>query len=333
VGARDVVAGEQTTHSGVSSRPSDPSRGVFISYRRDDAASEAGRLADALRSHFGPDSVFLDTSDIQPGERWPATVRLAVERAGVVVTVIGPEWILARDEFGRRRIDDDHDWVRQEIQLALQGRKTIVPLLVRHARMLPPHALPSDISALSDFQAFALRADYWPHDLEYVQRELARILGVPRSEVPASIGASGPEASTVTGDDFRAVSLGFDSDRVGVRNTTADEIREIAASLSLGEVLAFCRSKKRPERIGAAVALGVHLRSSNETRRDRRVLSALGELLADRSSLVRYRAAEVLRSSPALVSNFEDELRRLARRDENPQVRAMAGRALTAAGA
>jgi HEAT repeat protein len=61
------------------------------------------------------------------------------------------------------------------------------------------------------------------------------------------------------------------------------------------------------------------------------VLSALGELLSNGSSLVRYRAAEVLRLSPALVPIFEDELRRLAETDENSYVRTMAGQALRAA--
>jgi hypothetical protein len=96
---------------------------VFISYRRDDAMSEAGRLADAIRNRFGQNSVFLDTSGIRLSAEWPDTLRRALEKAAVVVIVIGPEWILARDEYGKRRIDDPSDWVRHEVQLALaQGR-------------------------------------------------------------------------------------------------------------------------------------------------------------------------------------------------------------------
>lgn len=38
-------------------------------------------------------------------------------------------WILARDEYGRRRVDDADDWVRHEIRLALEHGKTVMPLL------------------------------------------------------------------------------------------------------------------------------------------------------------------------------------------------------------
>ena len=42
--------------------------GVFITYRRDDARSEAGRLFDWLSQYFGKDQVFMDVSgSIEPG--------------------------------------------------------------------------------------------------------------------------------------------------------------------------------------------------------------------------------------------------------------------------
>jgi hypothetical protein len=304
---------------------------VFISYRRDDASSEAGRLADAIRHRFSHDTVFMDTSEIRIGTEWPQVLRDAVENARVLMSVIGPDWILARDEYGRRRIDDPEDWVRRETELALEHGKTIMPLLVRRARMIPASALPREIASLSLRQAFEVRAERWVHDLELVLRELESHLGQRDISVPLSpsiIDAPGP---AFTAEDFRAVVLGFDSVYMSVRNDTADQVKDIAAFLGLEEVLGFCRSRKTAERVGGAIALGVHLRSSKETRTDRRVLSALGELLTDgRSSLVRYRAAEVLRLSPALVQTYDDELRRLADTDDNSWVRTMAAKALQA---
>ena len=303
------------------------SREVFISYRRDDASSEGGRLADAIRHRFGEDSVFMDTSDIRLGEQWPETLRGAVQNATVVLVVIGPEWLVARGEYGRRRVDDPNDWVRQEIQLGLEHGKMIMPLLVRHARMMPARALPTEIDSLSSRQAFNISAENWTRDVQLVLRELEPHLG---RRLAAALTHSVPEKDTptFTADDFRAVTLGFDSADMSVRNATAEDIKEIAAFLELDEVLAFCRSRKRAERVGAAIALGVHIRSSTQARTDRRVLSALGELLNGRSSLVRYRAAQVIRSSLALVPIYEDDLRRLAETDENPQVREMASAAL-----
>jgi hypothetical protein len=302
---------------------------IFISYRRDDSSSEAGRLADAIRNRFGGDSVFVDTSDTRLGQAWPAVLRAAVEDAAVVVAVIGPDWILARDQYGRRRIDDPDDWVRREIRLALERGKTIVPLLVRLPRMMPADALPSDIAELPSRQAYAIRGESWTHDVELVLRELERHVAVQEARAEATAVGPPDPPPPITPDDFRAVALGLDSADVRVRTATDEEIEHIAASLTLDDVLGFARSRKMAERAGAAVAIGVHIRSSLEARDDLRVRSALAKLLNDpESSLIRYRAAKALRSSPALVPIYEDELASLAKDDDSAHVQDMAAKAL-----
>ena len=184
-------------------------------------------------------------------------------------------WLFAQDEYGRRRIDVPDDWVRQEIQLGLELDKTIMPLLVRHSEMAPDHALPPEISSLSSRQAFSIRGESWGHDVEFVLRELEPHLGPRVAASPASV----PEEETprFTADDFRAVTLGFDSRDQTVRQAAAKKIEEIARFLELDEVLELCRSRYTAELVGAAIALGVHIRSSPDPRADRRVLSALGE--------------------------------------------------------
>ena len=42
-------------------------RPIFVSYRREDAEGEAGRLFDDLVAQFGEDSVFLDVEAIEVG--------------------------------------------------------------------------------------------------------------------------------------------------------------------------------------------------------------------------------------------------------------------------
>ena len=42
-------------------------RGIFISYRREDAEGQAGRLFDDLSAHFGRDAVFMDVAGIKKG--------------------------------------------------------------------------------------------------------------------------------------------------------------------------------------------------------------------------------------------------------------------------
>jgi|tagenome__1003787_1003787.scaffolds.fasta_scaffold18635604_2 hypothetical protein len=65
----------------------------FVSYRRDDASAEAGRITEAVKGRFGRDQVFLDTSGIDAGERWPEELRKALGAADVLITVIGPDWL------------------------------------------------------------------------------------------------------------------------------------------------------------------------------------------------------------------------------------------------
>lgn len=194
--------------------------------------------------------------------------------------------------------------------------------------MMRRAALPPELGALSSRQAFGIRAESWDHDVQLVLAELEPHVGPPAGGTTTD-GGDDETTPAFTADDFRGVALGFDSVDISSRNATAEEIKEIAAFLDLDEVLAFSRSRKTAERVGAAIALGVHIRSSTEVRVDRRVLSSLGELLADgRSSRVRYRVVEVLRSSPALVPNYADELTRLAEMDPNPSVRDAAAKAL-----
>src|SRR5262245_56682882 len=66
---------------------------IFISYRREDTASEAGRICSAIHQEFGEDSVFLDTSSIQAGAKWPEEIQSALKAAETIIVVIGPEWL------------------------------------------------------------------------------------------------------------------------------------------------------------------------------------------------------------------------------------------------
>lgn len=68
---------------------------IFISYRREDSAAEAGLLRATLLGQFGDEAIFMDTSSIQPGAEWPGRIRSALDSAKVVIVILGPEWIHA----------------------------------------------------------------------------------------------------------------------------------------------------------------------------------------------------------------------------------------------
>lgn len=163
---------------------------TFINYRRDDAASEAAQIAKALRDAVGIDAVFYDTSSIKAGAKWPDEIRRALLGASVVIVVVGPGWLtVGSDQWGRRRIDQADDWVRNEIEIALtESSKTVIPVLVRDAKLPPGDAIPECIADLPKLQKIDLRRDYWDHDIELlIERVCPESCDFPDS-VPSVLG-------------------------------------------------------------------------------------------------------------------------------------------------
>ena len=144
----------------------EPARSVFISYRRDDSAGFAGRLADALEASLGEGSVFRDVDDIPPGEDFVAAIEQALASSAALLVVIGRHWLDATDAAGRRRLDQPQDFIRLEIQLALQRGVRVIPVLVDRATMPSEDQLPSEIGALARRQAVELDDSRWSADVE-----------------------------------------------------------------------------------------------------------------------------------------------------------------------
>ena len=96
-------------------------RAIFISYRREDAEGQAGRLFNDLARYFGEDSVFMDVAGIEPGRDFRRVIDEHVASCGVLLAMIGKTWIDATDESGRRRLEDPMDFVRLETASALSG--------------------------------------------------------------------------------------------------------------------------------------------------------------------------------------------------------------------
>ena len=148
---------------------------IFLSYRRDDSAGFAGRLADALEAEFGTGSVFRDVDDIRPGEDFIQAIVSHLRQVGAVLVMIGPSW-LATGADGQRRLDDSGDFVRQEIQAALASGKPLIPLLVGGATMPAEADLPAAIAGLARRQAVVLTDSNWRGDVERLVASLRPLL-------------------------------------------------------------------------------------------------------------------------------------------------------------
>lgn len=151
---------------------------IFVSYRRDDAQGEAGHLLADLRRRFGDERVFMDIAAIGPGEDFGRAITDAIAGCSVVLVIIGRAWLDARDARGQRRLDDAGDWVRLEVEAALQGSRTVVPVLVQGATMPAAESLPESMRGLVRRNAHELSARRWDYDVNSLAKGLEVLPGI-----------------------------------------------------------------------------------------------------------------------------------------------------------
>lgn len=150
---------------------------IFISYRREDSEWAAGRVADSLMREFGEDRVFLDTSSIRPGKDFPKVIKDRIKATNIMLVIIGKRWLIAsHDESGIRRLDDEEDYVRWEIALALDENLEIIPVLIDGVQMPRRNFLPTLLERLVDKNAYDLNAKRYRRDMKSLIEELAVIM-------------------------------------------------------------------------------------------------------------------------------------------------------------
>jgi hypothetical protein len=148
---------------------------VYISYRRSDAAPVAARLGDFLREALGPDRVFLDVDSIRVGETYVDALRSGIEHATAVLVLIGPNWLGVEPRARRRPHDDPSDHVQQEIELAMELGKPVVPILVDGASMPHPDQLPLSLVGLSRRNALQMSSETFAADARQIVELLERL--------------------------------------------------------------------------------------------------------------------------------------------------------------
>jgi hypothetical protein len=180
---------------------------IFISYRRAGTSGYGGRLQEDLRERFGRERVFRDIDSIRPGTDFVEVIQHAVARAGVVLALIGRNWLTAAASNGHRRIDDPDDFVRIELESAFEQGITVIPVLVEGAEVPSPSELPPSLTRLSRIQAVGLSDERWEYDVGRLVGWLEEIVGpaspVPTESLPSGSRAAVPEAAAV--DDTVAV--------------------------------------------------------------------------------------------------------------------------------
>ncbi|HMB22202.1 MAG: TIR domain-containing protein [Chloroflexota bacterium] len=140
---------------------------IFISYRRSDSADVTGRIYDCLVDEFGRAPIFKDVDSIPLGVDFKAYLDRKIRECKVVLAIIGDHWLDARNEAGRRRLDDPADFVRIEIEAALESGIPVIPLLVGGVKMPLEKDLPAGLRQLVYKNGIPIRPDPdFHHDME-----------------------------------------------------------------------------------------------------------------------------------------------------------------------
>lgn len=168
-----------------------PSRGVFISYRRTDAGPYARLLKVRLGEQFPGMPVFMDLDSIEAGVDFAEAIRTGLDASCVLVALIGPRWLTAADDGGRRRLGNPGDYVRFEIRTALQRGVRVIPVLVDATKMPARQQLPADLGKLARLSALEMSYDRY----EYDETRLAAVI---RKALAPSSGGTAPSATAAT---------------------------------------------------------------------------------------------------------------------------------------
>ena len=233
---------------------------IFISYRREDAAADAGRLADHLSARFGKDRVFLDVDTIDPGTDFVQALHASLEQTAAVLIVIGPRWSSVTSSDGARRLDSPSDFVRLEVEAALGRTIPVVPVLVQGARMPAAQDLPPSLAALATRQAVTLDYDEFHADADRLCDRLAPMIGIDASDHRSIVRKWWPAVAVAT---VLALGLVYWS----AHRTAADSSnRTIASSArandpAVADLLATASAQRRRNQYDDALATLVKARA------------------------------------------------------------------------
>src|SRR5438876_5943427 len=104
---------------------------LFISYRRTDRPDTVKLIHERLKRRLPRWEIFYDHESIPLGEQFRELLRTKVASATAVLVIMGPKWL----EILQQRRNASLDHVREEVRLALESGKSVVPVVVGNAAM------------------------------------------------------------------------------------------------------------------------------------------------------------------------------------------------------
>lgn len=202
---------------------------VFINYRRRDAEHVAGRLFDRLEQDFSEDQLFFDVDNIPPGEDFVAYLHDQVEACDVLLALVGPNWRNELDAQDHRGEEQTRDFVRIEIEAALQKGKKVIPVLVSGAEMPREDELPPSLRPFSRRNAVRLTHERFKADAAGIANALKAAL----ADAEEARAAAEAEAARHRAEEERKAKAARDAEAQAKKDETR---REAVAGLSPEQV-------------------------------------------------------------------------------------------------
>jgi hypothetical protein len=127
---------------------------------------------DRLAQTFGRNNLFMDVDHIPAGADFVEYLNSQVAACDVFLAVIGPNWLNAKDERGRRRLDKSDDYVTIEIAAALARNIRVIPVLVDGASIPKADKLPDSLKPLVRRNAVEIRNTQFGRDAEALANKI-----------------------------------------------------------------------------------------------------------------------------------------------------------------
>jgi hypothetical protein len=132
---------------------------IFMSYRREDSLDVAGRIYDRLVQEFGKEAIFKDIDSIPFGVDFRKHLKDTIDKCDIALIVVGDRWLSVTDANGQRRLDSPADFVRIELESALQREIPVIPVLIKDAKMPDEAELPDSLKEFAYRNGTVVRHD------------------------------------------------------------------------------------------------------------------------------------------------------------------------------
>lgn len=147
---------------------------VFISHRQADTRQIAGRLYGHLASTFGQAHVLMNVEDIPAWVDVTEHLRDQIDQCDIMLVIVGPLWISARNAQGIRCLESPEDVVRREIEMGQHRALPLILVLVDDAPAPSIDDLPPSLRAVSRAPRLIVRPDpHFRQDAQWVVNQIA----------------------------------------------------------------------------------------------------------------------------------------------------------------